>query len=237
MPSTFWEFVGGRKVWGRWPGRENPQRNFDWFQLKATCFDIPKQTPSSDSRSQDPTIAELEELLNVSNQRQESKPASTLNRNTTGFPPPKQVPTSGARTGSVTSPSRPPIFPDANQHDPRQRQNEMAILLIRAMIFASKADGQVSEDEQRKIIDQLGDASNEAIQFLRSEFAKAQDVKDFCWSVPLGVEQQVYTMALLTLNLDNQREVEFLCELAHGLRLSPQICNQIHQRNGVQSIF
>ncbi len=198
-----------------------------------------QQPTSSASRSQDPTIAELEELLNVSNQRQESKPASTStpSRNTTRFPTPNQVPSSSTRSGPFTSPSRPPIFPDANQQDPSQRQNEMAILLIRAMIFASKADGQVSEDEQQKIIDQLGDASNEAIQFLRTEFAQAQDVRDFCWSVPLGTEQQVYTMALLTLNLDNQREAEFLRELAHGLRLSPQICNQIHQGNGVQSIF
>ncbi len=111
-----------------------------------------------------------------------------------------------------------------------------AILLVRAMIFAAKADGRIDSDEQQHILDQVGNSSPETVKFLRDEFAKATDVRDFAWSVPLGMEQPVYAISLTAINLDSPKEVQFLKDLAHGLRIPPNICNQIHQRYGIRAI-
>ena len=40
-------------------------------------------------------------------------------------------------------------------------QNDQAVLLIRAMINSAKVDGEISDDEQKKILEQVGDTSPE----------------------------------------------------------------------------
>lgn len=54
--------------------------------------------------------------------------------------------------------------------------DEQAKLLVRAMVSAAKSDGQISQDEQNNIIKQLGDVSQNEIDFLRAEFSKPVDV-------------------------------------------------------------
>lgn len=119
----------------------------------------------------------------------------------------------------------------------RDCQNQRAIVLIRAMINAAKSDGRVTQEEQQAVLQQLGDGSPEAIQFLRDEFNHPLDVREFAWSVPLGMEQQVYLMSLASIDLDTQAEAGYLQDLAHGLRLPPEICNELHRRQGAPTIF
>jgi uncharacterized membrane protein YebE (DUF533 family) len=100
-------------------------------------------------------------------------------------------------------------------------------------VNAAKSDGQISQVEQQSILERLDNPSPETIQFLREEFNKPLNVRDFAWSVPLGMEQQVYSMALLAIDLDTPREGDYLRELAHGLRLPDELCNQLKERMGV----
>ena len=72
---------------------------------------------------------------------------------------------------------------------------------------------------------------------LRSEFGKQVDVRDLTWSVPRGMEEQVYTVSLIAIDLDEQKEAEYLADLAHGLRLDTDRCNQIHRSYGAPVIF
>ncbi|MCA9182525.1 MAG: tellurite resistance TerB family protein [Planctomycetales bacterium] len=118
-----------------------------------------------------------------------------------------------------------------------QDQNEQAIILSRAMINAAKADGQVTQDEQQNLINQVGGASPQAIQFLRDEFSRPLDVREFAWSVPMGMEEQVYSMSLSSIDLDTRPEADYLRELAHGLRIPPEVCNQIHHRLGAPPLY
>lgn len=115
--------------------------------------------------------------------------------------------------------------------------NAQALILVRAMVHATKADGKLTPQEQQQIFQQIGDSSPQAIELLRSEFAKPVNVRDFAWSVPIGMEQKVYTISLIAIDLDTTAEANYLRELAHGLRLSPDLCNQIHLAHGVQAIF
>lgn len=107
--------------------------------------------------------------------------------------------------------------------------NDKAKMLVVAMINAAKSDGQIDQKEQDAIVKELGDLSEEEVQFLRSEFAKPLDVKEFVWSVPLGMEQQVYAVSLIAIDLDRQAEANYLKQLGHGFRMSQESCNRVHR--------
>ncbi len=115
--------------------------------------------------------------------------------------------------------------------------NAQAKILVRAMVFAAKSDGQITREEQDAILKQLDHVSQEEIDFLKQTFHDTTGVRDFTWSVPLGLEEQVYTVSLMSIELDEQKEANYLAELAHGLRLDPKRCNAIHQRFGAPIIF
>jgi len=71
------------------------------------------------------------------------------------------------------------------------------------------------------------------VEYRRREFATPLNLAAFVWSVPLGAEQEIYAVSIMTINLDSREEAGYLKNLAQGLRLPPQLCAQIHQRFGV----
>ncbi len=116
-------------------------------------------------------------------------------------------------------------------------QQEQAVLLIRAMINAAKVDGQITEDEQRFILQQVGDTSNETVQFLRTEFARPINVAEFVDSIPAGMEKQVYTLSLMAMQLDTKAEADYLRQLVKGLRLPLELVAELHSQQGVPPIY
>ena len=112
-----------------------------------------------------------------------------------------------------------------------------AELLLRAMLSAAKSDGKIDEDEQRKITEHLNDVTEEEANFVRHELESPLDTQGLINSVPRGMEQQVYFMSLLAINLDSNEEAHYLDELAKGLNLSHQVCNDIHQKVGAPALY
>ena len=49
--------------------------------------------------------------------------------------------------------------------------------------------------------------------------------------------QQVYAFSLMGMKLDTQQEAQYLGAIAEGLRLNPQVANQIHAKLGAPQIF
>jgi len=130
--------------------------------------------------------------------------------------------------------------PAAAQLPPEQHAaaNDQAVLMIRAMVNAAKSDGRVDEKEQENIISKLGDdVSQDEIAFLKQEFAAPVDVAAFARSVPQGLEQQIYALSLTSIDLDTNNEAQYLGQLAQGLKLDPNLCNQIHDQVGAPKIF
>ena len=116
--------------------------------------------------------------------------------------------------------------------------NDQAVLLIRAMVNAAKSDGRIDEAEQKNILEKVGkDASPAEVQFLQQEFSAPLDVAGFAKSIPKGLEQQIYAVSLTSIELDSQNEAQYLGQLAQGLNLEPNLCNQIHDQLGVPKIF
>ena len=143
----------------------------------------------------------------------------------------------GGGGGRGGAPARQAPVRQAPQRQASELDSEQAVILIRAMINAAKSDGQLDQKEQDGIVGQLGDVTQEEINFLRTEFAKPLDVREFAWSVPLGLEEQAYGVSLMAIDLDQNKEAKYLHELAHGLRLKPDVCNNIHRQMGAQPIF
>lgn len=167
---------------------------------------------------------QLEDLLGVAKERERSRVESPAPRSPT--PPPT------GRGGFSFDDSQ-----KVNRRPEPLDQNQEAIVLIQAMINAAKSDGRITKDEQQEILGRVSNASQEAMDFLRAEFSKPLDVREFAWSVPLGMEQKVYTLSLAAIRLDDQSEAKYLRDLAHGLRLEPDYCNDIHQHYGAPEIF
>lgn len=116
-------------------------------------------------------------------------------------------------------------------------ENAQAELLLRAMINGAKADGTVDEAEQRKIVEHLEDVSEEEANFVRNEMNQPLDVDAFIRSVPQGMEQQVYLMSLLGIDLDSKAEAQYLDRLAKGMGITPELADQIHTRLGVPTLY
>ena len=126
----------------------------------------------------------------------------------------------------------------APQQAELQQANDQAVLMIRAMVNAAKSDGRVDEAEQQNIISKLGsDVSEAEINFLKQEFAAPLDVAGFARSVPSGLEQQIYALSLTSIDLDTQNEAQYLGQLAQGLNIDANVCNQIHDQVGAPKIF
>lgn len=122
--------------------------------------------------------------------------------------------------------------------DQHSAANDQAVLMIRAMVNAAKADGRVDDAEQENIIGKLGaEVSQDEVNFLKQEFAAPVNVKQFADSVPNGLEPQIYALSLTSIELDTQDEAQYLGQLAQHMELSPQICNQIHDQVGAPKIF
>lgn len=168
---------------------------------------------------------ELEDMLGVGRDR---GPAQQVPG---GFPPPSR-PTDW----SAPAPARvPPALPErAPAEAPSAgRQDSEALVMLRAMVNAAKADGRITPEEQQAILTRIGGSSPEAVRFLQREFDRPLDVREFAWSVPLGMEYKTYMISLSAIDLDTRQESDYLRELAHGLRLPKEVCDQLHQRCGV----
>jgi hypothetical protein len=166
---------------------------------------------------------ELEELLNVAHER------------STGHRPRSQGSESARREPAGTSRDRIPR--DRAVETPQPQGNERAVLLIRAMVNAAKADGRLDRDEQQAIIDRMANPTRESIDFLRQEFARPLNVDEFAREVPIGMEQQVYTMSLIAIDLDTGSEATYLMDLAERLRIPVDIREKIHQQLNAPSIY
>ena len=182
----------------------------------------------------DQRAQELEDMLGVAKDRY-SKYDSSRAESKQYSPPRQQAPSNSSNSGRQTSEfnfdTRPPVgrreLPD---------QNEQAVIFIRAMICAAQSDGRISETEQNEILQRLSNPSQQAIEFLRREFQRSTTARDFAWDVPIGLEEKVYTMSLAAIDVDTRGEMQYLRELAHGLRLSAEDCNQIHRQFGVREL-
>lgn len=115
---------------------------------------------------------------------------------------------------------------------------EAAGLMLRAMIQAAKADGEIDEAEQAKIMEIVGeDGDSDDIAFVRAQLLAPVDVDALAADTPEPLKAQVYSMSLMSIRLDHQAEADYLDGLARALGLNQQVVNALHLQMGVQPLY
>ena len=137
----------------------------------------------------------------------------------------------GDLLNSVLKGEAPPTVQATNEQDAQ------AEVMLRAMLTAAKCDGQLDDNERKKIMDQLQDVSQEDMDFVKRELAAPVDLQGLVRSVPRGMEQQAYLMSLMAIDLDSKAEADYLEQLGDALGISHDVSNQIHAKLGVPTLF
>jgi len=111
---------------------------------------------------------------------------------------------------------------------------DTAMILIKAMCNAAKADGSVDDQELDAIMSRAGDLEPDDEFMLRAELQAPLDLEGFIASVPKDLAPDVYAASLLPIEVDTASEVEYLQNLARGLGLTSQTVQAIHEELGLR---
>lgn len=112
-------------------------------------------------------------------------------------------------------------------------------LVLRAMIAAAKADGEIGEDEIQRIVGRIGanGLSEDERQFLIDELRRPLDLAALVAGVPNeAVAAEVYAASLLAIELDTPAEAAYLRDLARALRLDGDTLTRLHQITGTTAV-
>jgi len=120
---------------------------------------------------------------------------------------------------------------------PSREQEALAALMLRAMIQATKADGELDKKEREKLLSNLGDISKDEMAFVKHEMKQPIDIEGLASQVPKGLEQQVYTMSVMAIDLDSQAEAQYLHNFRTALNMDQRQVNKIHDQLGVQKLY
>lgn len=110
-----------------------------------------------------------------------------------------------------------------------------ARLMIRAMIQAAKADGNIDPEERAKIMDHLQGASPEELAYVQEQFDAPLDPLGLAAETSAEMRAQLYAVAAMTIRADTAAERTFLSTLARGLGLDGQTVADLHKTVGVPS--
>ncbi|MDO5603751.1 MAG: tellurite resistance TerB family protein [Paracoccus sp. (in: a-proteobacteria)] len=126
---------------------------------------------------------------------------------------------------------------DEPQIAPTPEQNALAGLMLKAMIQAAKADGQIDEAERARLLDQIGDLDDDERAFIRDQMAAPVDVAALAREVPRGMEGQIYSISVMAIDFDSEAEARYLHDLAQALGLEKAVVNGIHNQLGVTPLY
>lgn len=137
----------------------------------------------------------------------------------------------------AAAPVAPAAIPAAlpGYHDEAAVQRK-AHLILRAMISAAKADGQIDGQEIQRITGKLmeGEGDVAARDFVLKEMQGPLDIAALVRDVSSPHDAaEVYAASVLAITVDTQAEKDYLAGLAQALRLSPDAVAHIHATLGV----
>jgi uncharacterized membrane protein YebE (DUF533 family) len=120
----------------------------------------------------------------------------------------------------------------------KEQLEGQAGLVIKAMVNAAKADGQIDQNEVQRILGKLGDAGldQKTRDFVLAEMNKPMDTEELV-AAGKGNPQlaaQLYAASLLAIEVDTPGERAYLENFAKSLGLVPQAVNNLENTLGVQ---
>lgn len=112
---------------------------------------------------------------------------------------------------------------------------ENAKLMIRAMIQAAKADGEIDADERARILGHLGDITDDERAFVEEQMAAPVDPVALANDTSEAMRAQVYATAAMAVRVDNPAEAAYLDSLAKALGLDDTTLTRIRDQMGLAS--
>jgi hypothetical protein len=106
---------------------------------------------------------------------------------------------------------------------------ENARLMIRAMIQAAKADGEIDPEERASIMDHLSDAGDEEIAFVEAALDAPVDPMALARDTGDSMRAQVYSAALMAIAVDTEAERTYLRGLSQALQLDDDTVAALHR--------
>ncbi|MEM9624664.1 MAG: tellurite resistance TerB family protein [Pseudomonadota bacterium] len=119
----------------------------------------------------------------------------------------------------------------SGQVESQKDDNDRALVMIRAMLSAAKADGQIDAGEQERILGKLNDsgADQEMRQFVQDELRKPVDIDGLAAEVDSPhMATEVYTASLFAIDVDTPGEQAYMNQLATRLGLPATLVKQLH---------
>ena len=122
--------------------------------------------------------------------------------------------------------------PQAGAYPDVAMEDQQALLLIRAMIAAANADGEITPEERQRIMGKLDEAGAgpDERQVVERELANpistdalVREVRD------QQTAEQVYLASALAIEPDTEAERSYLQYLAARLKLDPQRAEELHR--------
>jgi len=112
-------------------------------------------------------------------------------------------------------------------------------LILRAMISAAKADGQIDQAEMEKIVGRASadGVTDEEKAFVMAEMRGPVDVAALAAEVRSPAQAaEVYAASLLAIDIDSEQEKAYLRALATALRLDEAAVSELHRMTGAPAV-
>lgn len=106
-----------------------------------------------------------------------------------------------------------------------------ALLMVRSMIAAAAADGLIDGDERERILSHAQQAGFDADDqtLLGAELARPLSIPELAQQTKPDQAVEVYAAALLSMDVDTDKERAWLTRLGDALQLSTEQRQQIEQ--------
>ncbi len=118
------------------------------------------------------------------------------------------------------------------------QREELGKSLVRAMISAAKADGQIDADEKSRIFKRLEamPLSAEEKAFVFDELSSPLDIDAVASRADTPEHaSEIYAASLVAMKPDTPAERAYLDALAYKLKLDPALVTEIHKTAGLES--
>ncbi|MGE0045295.1 MAG: tellurite resistance TerB family protein [Hyphomonadaceae bacterium] len=139
--------------------------------------------------------------------------------------PPAETQTSTPVTPAPADSGFTPPASDAAARD------SLGALLVRAMIYAAKADGQIDADETKRIFEEMAahDVTQEEKAYLLEEIGRPANVDDLARQAQTPqIASQVYAASVMVIGAQGPEETAYLRTLAQKLNLDAGLVAEIH---------
>lgn len=143
-----------------------------------------------------------------------------------------------ALSKSGSTPAKIPLgLVEAETQEQKQQLENDAELVVRSMINAAKADGNIDDAEVENIVGKLeeGGLTREEKDFFISETRRPMDLDTIIASAENrpDLAAQIYTASLLAIEVDTPAEKAYMEQLANGLNIPPQVVAHLEKTIGL----